>query len=140
MPVSQSPHQRNGEAGSDGSDGGGAGGVEPLGLGAEPVPSYLAYVVRTDTTAVELVDLGKASEIDALVEELRSEVADLAVGLAEKGCENVNFVSPTHVAHAVAEAIWFRASAPVRFAVAPSTKPSKVPRIAPTPWLSRIQT
>lgn len=33
------------------------------------------------------------------------QLADLACDLADQGCENINFVSPTHVAHAVAEAI-----------------------------------
>ncbi|MCG3180079.1 MAG: hypothetical protein BIFFINMI_02433 [Phycisphaerae bacterium] len=32
-------------------------------------------------------------------------LADLALRLAEAGCENVNFVTPTHIAHVVAEAI-----------------------------------
>jgi len=34
-----------------------------------------------------------------------AEIADVALRLASTGCRNVNFVSPTHVAHAVAEAI-----------------------------------
>ena len=33
------------------------------------------------------------------------EIAELAVSLADRGCANINFVSPTHVAHAVAEAV-----------------------------------
>jgi len=33
------------------------------------------------------------------------QIAELAVGLAARGCVNINFVSPTHVAHAVASAI-----------------------------------
>ena len=33
------------------------------------------------------------------------QIADLALELADGGCENINFVTPTHVAHAVAEAI-----------------------------------
>jgi len=33
------------------------------------------------------------------------QIADLAIRLQASGCENVNFVTPTHVAHAVAEAI-----------------------------------
>lgn len=33
------------------------------------------------------------------------EIAELALQLARKGCENINFVTPTHVSHAVAEAI-----------------------------------
>lgn len=33
------------------------------------------------------------------------QIADAALALAEKGCVNINFVSPSHVAHAVAEAI-----------------------------------
>ena len=33
------------------------------------------------------------------------EIASVVLGLAERGCENINFVTPTHVAHAVAEAI-----------------------------------
>ncbi len=33
------------------------------------------------------------------------QIAALALALAERGCENINFVTPTHVAHAVAEAI-----------------------------------
>jgi len=33
------------------------------------------------------------------------DIAQLARQLVESGCENVNFVSPTHIAHAVAEAI-----------------------------------
>jgi len=33
------------------------------------------------------------------------ELADIALGLAERGCENINVVTPTHVAHAVAEAV-----------------------------------
>ena len=33
------------------------------------------------------------------------QIADLALGLQQRGCENVNFVSPTHVAHAIAEAV-----------------------------------
>ena len=33
------------------------------------------------------------------------EIADLALELQDRGCENVNFVSPTHVAHAVAESL-----------------------------------
>ena len=33
------------------------------------------------------------------------QIAELALTLARRGCENVNFVSPTHVAHAAAEAI-----------------------------------
>ena len=39
-------------------------------------------------------------------EMLPVQIADLALRLAERGCENVNFVSPSHVAHAVAEAIY----------------------------------
>jgi len=34
-----------------------------------------------------------------------AKIAALAVGLERRGCENINFVTPTHVAHAVAEAI-----------------------------------
>jgi putative pyruvate formate lyase activating enzyme len=34
-----------------------------------------------------------------------AQIAEIALGLAATGCENVNFVSPSHVAHAVAEAI-----------------------------------
>ena len=34
-----------------------------------------------------------------------AEIAAAAVGLQRRGCENVNFVTPTHVSHAVAEAI-----------------------------------
>ena len=33
-------------------------------------------------------------------------IASLALGLEARGCENINFVTPTHVAHAVAEAVW----------------------------------
>ena len=33
------------------------------------------------------------------------QIAELALSLAQDGCENINFVTPTHVAHAVAEAI-----------------------------------
>jgi len=33
------------------------------------------------------------------------QIAELACDLAARGCENVNFVTPTHVAHAVGEAI-----------------------------------
>ena len=33
------------------------------------------------------------------------QIAGLALGLAQSGCENINFVTPTHVSHAVAEAI-----------------------------------
>lgn len=33
------------------------------------------------------------------------EISDLAIALERRGCANVNFVSPTHVAHAMAEAI-----------------------------------
>jgi len=33
-------------------------------------------------------------------------IASIALSLADRGCENVNFVSPSHVAHAMAEAIW----------------------------------
>lgn len=32
-------------------------------------------------------------------------IAETALGLQRAGCENVNFVTPTHVAHAVAEAV-----------------------------------
>ena len=32
-------------------------------------------------------------------------IAEIACGLAEMGCENINFVTPTHVAHAVARAV-----------------------------------
>ena len=38
-------------------------------------------------------------------------IASLAVGLQRRGCVNVNFVSPTHVAHAVAEAIFLARAA-----------------------------
>ena len=34
------------------------------------------------------------------------EIADVALQLQQLGCENINFVTPTHVAHAVAEAIY----------------------------------
>ena len=34
-----------------------------------------------------------------------AKIASLALGLERRGCENINFVTPTHVAHAVAEAI-----------------------------------
>jgi putative pyruvate formate lyase activating enzyme len=34
-----------------------------------------------------------------------AELAELALALQKRGCVNVNFVSPTHVAHAVAEAV-----------------------------------
>ncbi|HUS47444.1 MAG TPA: radical SAM protein [Phycisphaerae bacterium] len=34
-----------------------------------------------------------------------AQLAAIALGLQARGCENVNFVTPTHVAHAVAEAI-----------------------------------
>lgn len=33
------------------------------------------------------------------------QLAVVALALAERGCENINFVTPTHVAHAVAEAV-----------------------------------
>ena len=42
---------------------------------AEPDLSYLAYAVRAGSTAIRLVELGSASEIDQLVEQLRYEVA-----------------------------------------------------------------
>jgi putative pyruvate formate lyase activating enzyme len=38
-------------------------------------------------------------------EMLPAQLAAVALRLARSGCENVNFVTPTHVAHAVAEAI-----------------------------------
>jgi len=34
-----------------------------------------------------------------------SQLAELALQMRDQGCSNINFVSPTHVAHAVAEAI-----------------------------------
>jgi putative pyruvate formate lyase activating enzyme len=34
-----------------------------------------------------------------------AQIANLALELAQGGCENINFVTPSHVAHAVAEAI-----------------------------------
>ena len=34
------------------------------------------------------------------------EIADIMLELASSGCVNINLVSPTHVAHAAAEAIW----------------------------------
>ncbi|MHC4985259.1 MAG: radical SAM protein [Planctomycetota bacterium] len=34
-----------------------------------------------------------------------AELADVMIRLVDSGCENVNFVTPTHVSHAVAEAI-----------------------------------
>ncbi len=33
-------------------------------------------------------------------------IAQMALSLQRRGCVNVNFVTPTHVAHAVAEAVW----------------------------------
>jgi len=33
------------------------------------------------------------------------QIAEIALGLQRRGCGNINFVTPTHVAHAVAEAI-----------------------------------
>ena len=33
------------------------------------------------------------------------QLASVALALAERGCQNINFVTPTHVAHAVAEAV-----------------------------------
>ncbi len=35
-----------------------------------------------------------------------AEIAQVALALARRGCENINFVTPTHVSHAVAEAVW----------------------------------
>ncbi|MFB3893891.1 MAG: radical SAM protein [Phycisphaerae bacterium] len=34
-----------------------------------------------------------------------AQLADLALDLQRQGCENINFVTPTHVSHAVAEAV-----------------------------------
>ena len=45
------------------------------------------------------------SHSDAGQEETPGQVALLALDLAARGCENVNFVTPTHVAHAVAETV-----------------------------------
>ena len=39
------------------------------------------------------------------------EIAKIALGLQRRGCENINFVTPTHVAHAVAEAVWLARAA-----------------------------
>ena len=33
------------------------------------------------------------------------QIAEIALGLQQRGCGNINFVTPTHVAHAVAEAV-----------------------------------
>jgi len=33
------------------------------------------------------------------------QIADLALGLERRGCANINYVTPTHVAHAVAESV-----------------------------------
>ena len=55
---------------------------EPAG---ETIPAYLAYVIRAGSDDIELVNLGKASEIDEEVEGLRSEVgreADVTLGSA----------------------------------------------------------
>ena len=46
------------------------------------------------------------SQTDDGQETSADQLAKLAVGLARRGCVNVNFVTPTHVAHAVAEAIF----------------------------------
>jgi putative pyruvate formate lyase activating enzyme len=35
-----------------------------------------------------------------------AQIAQTALALQHRGCENVNFVTPTHVSHAVAEAVW----------------------------------
>jgi len=35
-----------------------------------------------------------------------AELAAMALNLEQRGCVNINFVTPTHISHAVAEAIW----------------------------------
>jgi putative pyruvate formate lyase activating enzyme len=50
-------------------------------------------------------DISHPEDVGAAGREMPPErLAELALGLVARGCENVNWVSPTHVAHAVAEA------------------------------------
>ena len=51
-------------------------------------------------------DISQAADMAAVGREAEPEqIADIVLGLERRGCENVNFVSPTHVAHVVAEAV-----------------------------------
>ncbi|HEV57455.1 MAG TPA: radical SAM protein [Phycisphaerales bacterium] len=51
-------------------------------------------------------DISHPPSVRAAGREIEPEqIAALALGLEARGCENINFVSPTHVAHAVAEAV-----------------------------------
>ena len=79
-------------------------GVGAADLDAEPISSYLAYVLRADKTVIELVDLGRASEIDALVEELRSEVVrEAQITLGSSGSRELDF---RRVAERFRERLW----------------------------------
>ena len=46
------------------------------------------------------------SQTDVGEEVTARQLGDLALGLQRRGCENINFVTPTHAAHAVAEAVF----------------------------------
>ena len=50
-------------------------------------------------------DISHPGRADAAPPATPGELADIALGLAGRGCANINFVSPTHVAHAAAEAV-----------------------------------
>ncbi len=51
-------------------------------------------------------DISQPLNVRAAGRELEpAEIAAMALGLEARGCENINFVSPTHVAHAVAKTV-----------------------------------
>jgi putative pyruvate formate lyase activating enzyme len=51
-------------------------------------------------------DISHPPKVQAAGKECSSQaVGELALGLQRQGCGNINFVTPTHVAHAIAEAI-----------------------------------
>jgi len=77
-------------------------GEEPVLVGAAGSGTIFFSGCNLDCAFCQNADISHSRAGQKLVP---GEIAEIALGLAGRGCANVNFVTPTHVAHAVAEAI-----------------------------------
>ena len=81
-------------------------GEEPCLVGRGGSGTIFLAGCNLDCVFCQNSDISHPADVQAAGAEMPpARIAELALGLAARGCENINFVSPTHVAHAVAEAI-----------------------------------
>jgi len=81
-------------------------GEEPVLVGAGGSGTIFLAGCNLDCVFCQNFDISHPPDVRSAGSEMPpANIAELALRLAARGCENVNFVSPTHVAHAVAEAV-----------------------------------